>query len=337
MKIRFKQWNRKQLPKKVLFIRLQAMGDTVITLPYIKGFSKAYPEVSLHFLTRKEVSGIPKHIGLFEKIWEIRGGRNGKLQLVSLITFLPFIVAEQYDIIYDLQNNRLSRITSFFSKPKAWTAFDKFSPYPAGDRTYATIKAVGLSDFSPLFERNKSKMVKIKNLLKTNVISKNIFVINPAGVFQSRNWPDSYYHQWAELLISHFKGDITFLFLGIDRILKSARLFEDKFPKRTLNLVNQTTSEEAFFILQNAVFMLSEDSGLMHMSWISGIPTLAIFGSTRSDWSRPLGDHSNLLSSSDLDCGGCLLVKCKFDDNRCLTRYTPQLVYEETLKLLKNS
>jgi ADP-heptose:LPS heptosyltransferase len=73
----------------------------------------------------------------------------------------------------------------------------------------------------------------------------------------------------------------------------------------------------------------------MHMAWLSGIPTLALFGSTRSEWSRPLGDHTLLLDSSDLSCGGCMESTCRFGDNHCLTRYTPQQVYTHAIGLIK--
>jgi len=74
---------------------------------------------------------------------------------------------------------------------------------------------------------------------------------------------------------------------------------------------------------------------LMHMAWVSGIPTLAIFGSSRSDWSTPLGKHTKLLSSSDLECGNCLREVCIFGDNRCLTRYSPAFIFEKAQELLQ--
>ncbi|MEQ8424449.1 MAG: glycosyltransferase family 9 protein, partial [Cyclobacteriaceae bacterium] len=96
----------------------------------------------------------------------------------------------------------------------------------------------------------------------------------------------------------------------------------------------KTTQLEAFLILRTASFVLSEDSGLMHMSWTQGIPTLALFGSSRKDWSAPLGEFSECLDSSDLECGPCMMEKCKFNDNRCLERYSPEFVLAKAQKLL---
>ena len=73
------------------------------------------------------------------------------------------------------------------------------------------------------------------------------------------------------------------------------------------------------------------------MAWVSGIPTLALFGATRSDWSRPLGEHTFLLDSSDLPCGNCMEAVCKFGDVHCLTRYTPEEVFQHSLNLIRKT
>jgi heptosyltransferase II len=41
-----------------------------------------------------------------------------------------------------------------------------------------------------------------------------------------------------------------------------------------------------------------------------------------------------LLSSSDLPCGNCMLEFCKYKDVHCLTRYSPEFVFEKAMQLL---
>ena len=72
------------------------------------------------------------------------------------------------------------------------------------------------------------------------------------------------------------------------------------------------------------------------MAWICGIPTLVLFGSTRSDWSRPLGTHSFFLDSSDLPCGNCMQEVCRYGDVHCLTRYDPEMVFAHAIGLVRN-
>ncbi len=144
------------------------------------------------------------------------------------------------------------------------------------------------------------------------------------------------YVSFAGLWLDKFPRT-RFLVLGTSFIAPRAAFLKEKLGDRLINLVGKTTTAEAFAILQHAKLMLSEDSGLMHMAWISGVPTIGLLGSTRSDWSRPLGDHTVSLDSSDLPCGNCMQSVCKFGDVRCLTRYSPEQVAGLALGLLKNT
>lgn len=311
------------------------MGDVIITLPYIRGFKKKYPDIEIHFLTREEDKLTPELTEEIDKVWMLGGGRNQKMQFLYFFKILPSLIYHNFDIVFDLQNNKITKILRAFYFSKPYTAFDRFSPIPAGERTLLTINAVGLDSIDPVYGINEQIRKSGTELLGMGTFKNTICIVNPAGFFETRNWPIEHYINWAKLMIDHLAGKVKFLFVGIDRIAEKAELFEQEFPLHTINLVNKTSQVEAMGLVQCANIMLTEDSGLMHMAWTSGIPTLAIFGSTRSDWSRPLGKHSLLLSSADLECGNCLLRKCKFGDNRCLTRYTPEIVFEHTKALLK--
>src|ERR1700680_1422963 len=111
MNISCKPWTRKNPPQRILAIRLQAMGDVVITLPYLQCLRNALPpEGRLDFLTREETEDIPKNIDLFDHVYSIGGGRKFKKQLWSTFLLLPRLFIQRYDVVVDLQNNMLSRI-----------------------------------------------------------------------------------------------------------------------------------------------------------------------------------------------------------------------------------
>ena len=162
----------------------------------------------------------------------------------------------------------------------------------------------------------------------------DLVVLNPAGAFETRNWNMHNYVSFARLWLNEFPQTV-FVVMGTSFIASKAEFLKEQLGNKLINLVEQTTPSDAFAILQQAKLVLSEDSGLMHLAWISGIPTVALFGSTRSDWSRPLGEHTFLLDSSDLPCGNCMLEVCKFGDVHCLTRYTPEQVFQHALNLIQ--
>ena len=334
-----KPWIKKKPPRKILVIRWQAMGDVVITLPYLQHLRNSLPpSVKMDLLTRVETEDIPRNIVLFNKVFSIAGKRNFKKQLVYTILLLPKLFLQRYDVVIDLQNNIVSRTVRKFLLPKAWSEFDRFSPNAAGERNRMTIEAVGLgkNQLCPCLQlKNTGKGMETLKQNGWNGEDK-LVVLNPAGFFMTRNWPISNYIAFASLWLQQFP-DTRFVVLGTSLIEGKASSLQEALGDRMINLINQTTPFTAFEILQRVTFVLSEDSGLMHMAWISGIPTMTLFGGTRSDWSRPLGDHSFFLDSSDLPCGNCMQAECKYGDVHCLTRYTPELVFEHARSLLQKT
>lgn len=335
MSIIAKRWQKKQWPKSVLAIRLQAMGDLVITLPYLQALRNSLPpETTLDLLTRKEVDPIPKSLKLFNHIYSIRGGRNFKKQCIYAFLLLPKIIMKRYDVVLDLQNNLISRTTKKVVRPEAWSQFDKVSPLSAGERTRLTIEAIGLGKITATYKYQFKSDLNAEEILKANGWNgvSDLVIINPAGAFPSRNWS---LENYAKFTISWLKRYpfTQFVILGTNTIMTKAAYLEINI-KELINLTGKTSAAQAFAIIQQAKLVLSEDSGLMHMAWISGVSTLAIFGSTRSDWSRPLGEHSFFLDSSDLPCGNCMLINCKYGTTQCLTRFTPEFVFEKAVELM---
>lgn len=343
--LNYKPWKSESIPKRILIIRLHAMGDVAITIPYIQSLKEKLPaDTELHFLTRNEVKEIPGSVKLFEKIYSIGGGRNVRLQLLSLLLLLPMLKINYYDIVIDLQRNKLSKLVRRFLNPSAWSEIERFSATSAGDKYQKGIEAIGLCliklDTGLQLKNPDAGMIKLKNAgwnsSPEGMDSQNkLVVLNPAGAFSTRNWEIENYVKYAELWKSKFP-DTQFLILGLKTISEKSLFLKKMLKDDLIDLVNGegTTVEEAFAIINKSYFVLTEDSGLMHMAWVSGIPTLALFGSTRSDWSAPQGEHSLCLNSSDLECGNCLLEVCKYGDVHCLSRYTPEFVFDRAISLL---
>lgn len=334
-----RSWTSLTLPKKILIIRFHAFGDVVITLPYLQSLKNALPNVELHFLTRKECSDILRHISIFSKIYDVDDKRDAKLLFAKNVALLPLLMREHYDIVLDLQRNNVSRMIRRFLMPKSFSEFDRFSLKSAGERVQQTINALQLGTS----EKNLPSIVLKEVFYKSDQWALNGYsegvryvVLNPAGSSITKNWPIENFERFAKLWNELVNSNTHFLIIGTDRIQQKAEYLSQRLGSKVINLVNATTTTEAFLFLQKAQFVLSEDSALMHMAWISQIPLVALFGSTPSVWSKPLGNTSLLLNSSDLECGNCNQPQCRFGDVHCLTRFTPEFVLEKALVLLQN-
>ena len=330
-------WNSPSPPRKILAIRLQALGDTVITLPYLQTLRTLLPSTQIDFLTREAFEDIPHNMAMFRRVYAIGGGRSTALQLVSALRLVPVLKDEGYDVVLDLQHNRVSRFVRAVLSPKSFSEFDRYSLASAGERTKRAIDALRLTSIgegiSPVRVKDERRGVELLAIAGAEA-SDDLIVLNPAGSFITRSWPIQNYVRFALLWRERVAPQARFLVLGTDGLMPKGKYLQERIVDGVINLAGKTTPSEAFNILKKVRLVLSEDSGLMHMAWVAGAPTLALFGSSLGIWSRPLGNASVCFSSSDLECGECLEPGCKWGDVRCLTRYSPEFVVEAAQRLL---
>src|SRR6185369_6341461 len=334
--IQYNPWLENRRPKKILAMRFQALGDLMITLPYIQNLKERIPELQIDLLTRTNVSEIPNNLKLFEKVYSI-SGKSGKVQFLFSMLLLPYLLLQKYDVVIDLQNHRISKIIRKLLRANAWSEFDRSSHILAGERTRLTIDSLQISKSSISTNIELKNKLDIESKLKSNGWKSDheLIVLNPAGAFTSRNWPIENYISFAKLWRA--KNPITqFLMLGLGTLKPKADQLKKELDNYFIDLTENTSMIEAFVIVKKATLMISEDSGLMHMSWVQGVPTIALFGSSPSYWSSPLGEWSRCFNSADLPCGDCFLEECKFGDVHCLTRFSPERIVEEAENLLKS-
>jgi ADP-heptose:LPS heptosyltransferase len=333
-----RSWTSSKPPKKILVVRLHSFGDIVVTLPYVQALQAILPLTQFHFLTRIEYSSIACNMSLLGKVFIIGGERHPKQRWFHAIRNLPPLMRQQYDIVIDLQRNSLSRMIRRVLHPKSYCEFDRFSLHTAGERTKITIDKLGfapLPNALPKLELRDNK-IGLNKLFSSNFNpSKKLVVLNPAGNFPTKNWPLEYYVQFARIWLNAIDSNVQFAVIGVDSMLAKAEYLKNRLGDNFISLVGGTTQAEAFNVLQKADLVLTEDSGLMHMAWVSQIPVIALFGSTKSVWSKPIGKFSVCLDSSDLDCGECGQPSCRFGDVHCLTRHTPDSVIKIARELIR--
>ena len=125
-------------------------------------------------------------------------------------------------------------------------------------------------------------------LLRNGFIPGNqIVVLNPAGFCPSRNWPLANYVAFARSWVQHVNERTVFVLLLMPAHSAKAKYIRAELGNLCIDLTGKADQVEAFEIVSESSLMLSEDSGLMHMAWIQDIPTVALFSSSRKDWSAP--------------------------------------------------
>ena len=81
---------------KILIIRFSSIGDIVLTTPVIRCLRKKYPGADIHFLTKKNFSGIVLTNPYINRVLILADDINATIEILK---------NEKFDYIIDLHNN----------------------------------------------------------------------------------------------------------------------------------------------------------------------------------------------------------------------------------------
>lgn len=324
-------WNQVHEPSRILLIRLQAIGDAVAALPVAAGLRARYPRAHLALVIGSRAAAVGQTSRWFDEVFtlDLAGGWTSRMREAAR---LGRTQRGRWDIVLDLQRNDESRMVRRRIGAPAFGEMDRFSAHHGLERTLRAVTGAGLEVEPLLVPHLKTELIAAARArLEAAAPGSETFVLlNPAGCFATRRWP---VERWVELA-SRFPLPATFVVSGLERVRDLAeRLAAAKVP--LVDLVGRSDLAQGLGAVAACDLVVSEDGAFLHAAWCGGVPTVALLGSTRSDWVRPLGPHARYRGSEDLSCGGCMAATCARGDLLCLERIGVDEVVGLALEVLR--
>lgn len=327
---------RHTVPRHIVVLRFHAFGDTIITLPLLAGLRDRFPEAQIDFVTSHEYVELFAALPILDNVWPVTTRGNRLQQLSSILPLRSQL--HRPDVVLDLQRSRLSGILVRLLSPSAYCRFDRYARKHALDRYLEAVTMAQINGVEPIYAIPFQEQVSTATLEHTGLaeLSGPLVCLNPAGCWGTKNWPPERYAELGAWLIRDYNARIVLL--GTANVQHGADIIKHELAEDAINLVGKTTPLEALAIIRKLSLVVSDDSGLMHLAWTNGVPTIGIFGASRSVWSRPRGPHTRHLGSEDLSCGSCMSPNCLRNDRICLARISVEQVFSLCQELLgKNS
>ena len=340
--------------KKVLIVRLSAMGDVIFTIPLANALSSAGYEVS--WLVSEKGYSLVKNNPCVDKVilapiekWKKSG--NPIKNFFEYLSILKSIRQEKYDIALDTQlilkslywmlfcgakrrivaknyremailgGNEVIDATRVGNEPHAVRSYLKYGEYlGVGNENNVCVT---------LPETSSQAKSKVDELLSGIDKTKPVIVAAPATTWVTKHWNRD---NWKELL-SKLKNYYNIILSGTQGDSELLSYIDDGY----FNFCGKTNLEELQELLSRADLVISMDSGTTHLAWATQNPKIvSIFCSTPESLYAPLGDKSRYISLSAKNiCPPCHRRKCPKGTNECTNYPRVDDVYNAVIKLLK--
>ena len=98
--------------------------------------------------------------------------------------------------------------------------------------------------------------------------------------------------------------------------------------RRCVDLSGKTSLVEAVDLLALTNIVITNDSGLMHVVAATGVPIIAIYGSSNPKHTPPLTDKAEIMYLA-LECSPCMKRVCPLSHTNCLQKITATQVCDK--------
>lgn len=314
--------------KNILVIRFSSLGDVVLTTPVYPNLKAEWPNARVTVLTRKSFESVFEGNPHVDRVWTF--DRKSE----SFFSIAKRVREEKFDLIIDLQNNLKSYFLRVIAGPPLVVPVNKV--------TLARWKLLLLKWTSSVLEGsvreryldtlrriNVGRAVEDTHLTPQNAeavlkkldipVGRRLIGIAPGAHHATKRWPVEKFAEAANRLGAF--PDTTVVILGDKTDAKVGKMVSEKLVVDHRDITGQTTLSELIAVTSRLSFLLTNDSGLMHVGEALGVHLVAVFGPTvRAFGFAPYRKTSRVVEVS-LPCRPCTLhgdEACPLRHHNCM-------------------
>ena len=335
--------------KRLLVIRLSAMGDVAMTSPIVQAVRREAPELEIFVLTRpffrpfyRDIDGV-KFVEL-----DLKGRHHGLAGIVRLWRDImrdikPDAVADLHDVL----RSKLLRTLLRFSGVKV-AVLDK------GRREKRTLLKLGWKKCNPLKSTHsryadvfRKLGLQIKSGIEITRHTRKIpsvfgakeglwLGIAPFAQHFGKMYPMKNMTKVIESL-SGYDNLKIFIFGGGATEKAVAEKLEQEYPN-VVSAIGKVSLSEECDLTANLDLLVSMDSSAMHMASLEGVRVISIWGATHPHagflgYGQSLDDAVQL----PMECRPCSIygkAPCRRNDYACMNDISPEIVAEKIKSIL---
>jgi heptosyltransferase-2 len=332
---------------KILVMRYRFIGDTVLTVPFLRNLRAAYPaariDLMLEPFSGQVIEGCPyvDRIIPFEfKTIHAYSTPSQRGRISGYIHYWKMIRAQRYDAVFVLKRSLSSallalaagvpRRVGFSTEGRGFALTDPVLYRQDQHEVENFLDCLRVLDI-PVQSRDLELWPSSEGGRKVSSLFIEAgwkpedlkVVIHAAASLPAKQWP---LDRFAEVMAAlKKKRTVRFIYTGAKSDAALYEEIEKRGPFEGLNLCGLTNLHENLSVYRAADLFFGVDSGPMHMAAAVGIPVIALFGPTDERKWGPWGDGHAVITKRLL-CHPCKPHKCS--DNECMKQITAQEALE---------
>lgn len=161
-----------------------------------------------------------------------------------------------------------------------------------------------------------------------------LVILCPGAEFgPAKRWPPRHFASLAGMVANEWPH-ATLLLLGSAKERPLATEIAALSGQAIRNLSGETSLDEALALISQAQGVVSNDSGLMHVTAAYGRPQVAVFGSSDPRHTPPRSPRARI-EWLHLDCSPCFERTCPLGHTNCLNDIEPARVMESLRRAMR--
>jgi len=327
------------MPKKILLVKPSSLGDIIHTLPVLNAI-KASGDFIVDWIVADGFESLLEGHPMIRYLWIIKKHRwkppTGIFRFVKEVFSLSKkLRLQKYDIVIDLQGLFRSGIITAVSGANLRIGFKnarELSPIFYNKKILGSKKLHAVDRYLQLLSLINIKTDKIffpmPSVSKENFISPPYYLIVPGARWKTKRWLPEYFAITIRE-INYLNKKIKPVIIGSYSDIMIAEKICKISKVKCINLTGKTNLKQLCQLISKANFMITNDSGPMHIAAAYKVKVFAIFGPTDEKLTGPYGQLDSVFSSN-VQCRPCFKKKC--EDLICMKKLKPEII----IKKIKN-
>ncbi len=275
---------------RILFITSTRVGDAILSTGLLNHLIEEHPGARITVACGGAAASLFEAVPGLERIVVL----DKMLLSLHWLRLWTLCVGRIWDAVVDLRNSSMYYV---LPARKRWRI----------GRTQAGLHRIKqLASIFDLADQPPSPKLWLSDDIKARARSligdgAPVIAVGPTANWRAKTWRAEHFVNLIERLTASdgiIPGGRVAIF-GRDDERPGALNLIDAVPReRRIDLVGHLDLLEAFACLKWCDFYIGNDSGLMHLAAVSGIPTLGLFGPSPKELYAPWGEYCDVVSTS---------------------------------------